>query len=109
MKLLKREAMEYKELATLIGVNPNTISMYVTGRAYPSIDRLIKVAEIFRISLEWLILGTDKNTPINKLLSDDELKLLYDYRAASKSNRKKIAQIIKIIAEENEQTKEESK
>lgn len=94
--------MTQKDLGDFLNVKQNTISAYETGDAYPTIDNLIKLAEISRVSIEWLIMGTDENTPLNKALTKDELQLLYDYRAASEPTRVKISKIVKIIIQDDE-------
>lgn len=43
-----------KELASLIGVSQRLISNYENGSATPTVENLIKIADIFKVSLDFL-------------------------------------------------------
>lgn len=47
--------MKQEDLAKLLGINKNTISKYETGKREPSIDMLIKIADIFDVSVDYLV------------------------------------------------------
>lgn len=60
-----RELMGYspKEFAELIGIKQQTYYVYESGRALPSIDKLIRIAETCNITLDWLCgVAKDENT-----------------------------------------------
>ena len=99
-KLRKKLGLTQRDLGKLFGVEHNTVSTYESGDAYPTIDNLITLATQARVTIEWLIMGTDENTPIEKVLTVDELQLLLDYRSANEETRLKIAKIVKIILED---------
>lgn len=50
-------------LAEQAHVSPSAISQYVCGRATPSLDVLVKLAEIFDVSLDYLVLGREPAGP----------------------------------------------
>lgn len=43
-----------KELASLIGVSQRLISNYENDSAIPTVENLIKIADIFKVSLDFL-------------------------------------------------------
>ncbi|MBR1437428.1 MAG: helix-turn-helix transcriptional regulator, partial [Synergistaceae bacterium] len=55
--LLKQHHVQQAELAQILGVKPNTISNYCQGISQPNIDGLIKIAQFFNVSLDYLMTG----------------------------------------------------
>lgn len=51
-ELRKKRGMTQHELATLTGVQQNTISQWESGKRNPSIPRLIRLAKIFDCTLD---------------------------------------------------------
>lgn len=47
--------MSQAEISEMIGVNTSSISMYESEKATPSFDVLLKMAEIFEVSLDDLV------------------------------------------------------
>ncbi|KRL05775.1 helix-turn-helix transcriptional regulator [Liquorilactobacillus oeni] len=54
----KRE-MTQEKLANTLNVNRQAVSKWETGTAYPDIDRLIQISELFNVSLDSLIKNDD--------------------------------------------------
>jgi transcriptional regulator with XRE-family HTH domain len=48
-KIRKRKTMSQKEMATLVGVTPSTISQIESGTIYPSIPALFKIAQVLDV------------------------------------------------------------
>jgi len=48
-----------KAFAQRIGVKPETLSSYLTGKKYPGRDTLTKIAESCGVSVEWLLRGEE--------------------------------------------------
>ena len=46
--------ISYRELADKLGVNKSTVSMYLHGKALPSLQIIVSVAEITEVSLDFL-------------------------------------------------------
>lgn len=92
--------MTQKELGSLLSVRDTAISAYENGDTYPSVDNLVKLSELGRVSIGWLIMGLDNGTPLDRILTADELKLLYEYRKASEVMRNKIIKIVELIADD---------
>lgn len=69
IKILRLEAgYSQKELAKMIGVSQGNYAKYGTeiGHIIPTIDRLKKLAEIFNVSVSYLLGETDERTFIEK-------------------------------------------
>lgn len=68
--------LSQKELGEMIGVSQGLLSHYEQERAEPSIDTIVKIANACKVTLDWLIGGTDVvfNPPITII---DDPKALY--------------------------------
>ena len=58
-ELRKRKGLSQLRLATELNTTQNTISRYETGEREPGIDELIKIADYFNVSVDYLIGRTD--------------------------------------------------
>ena len=61
-QLLTSANVTQKQLAEVIGVKPQSISQYVDGAASPSYAALIKIADFFHVSTDYLVGRTDVST-----------------------------------------------
>ena len=60
LKKLRLEAdMKQSDLGKLLGVSASTIGMYEQGRRYPDFETLIKIANYFNVSLDFLLGRSD--------------------------------------------------
>lgn len=59
-ELRKEKGISQLRLATELNTSQNTISRYETGEREPGIDELIKIADYFNVSVDYLIGRTDK-------------------------------------------------
>lgn len=80
--LRKEKGDTQNELAKKIGTTNKVVWTYEKGRCEPSIDLLIKLADYFNVSVDYLIgrtdeLGIIQNDNANKLNSDDAKLLKY--------------------------------
>ena len=64
-ELRKKKGISQLRLATELNTTQNTISRYETGEREPGIDELIKIADYFNISVDYLI-GRTENPKMNK-------------------------------------------
>lgn len=58
-ELRKKKGISQLRLATELNTTQNTISRYETGEREPGIDELIKIADYFNVSVDYLIGRTD--------------------------------------------------
>lgn len=75
-ELRKKQGLSAKEVAKLINVAPSTFSEYENGAYEPSIDVLAKLASIYRVSLDYLILGEENGI----MITNEEYKILMNCR-----------------------------
>ena len=64
-----------KELGKVIGVGRTTVSEYESGKIVPKQDGLIKIAEYFNVSVDYLTGVTDIATQENHLLPKTDLNI----------------------------------
>lgn len=64
-ELRKRKGLSQLRLATELNTTQNTISRYETGEREPGIDELIKIADYFNVSVDYLI-GRTQNPKMNR-------------------------------------------
>ena len=64
-EIRKAKGISQLKLAMDLNTNQNTISRYETGEREPGINELIKIANYFNISIDYLLERTD-NPEINK-------------------------------------------
>lgn len=56
IRLLRTErGMTQQELADIIGVSKNAISLYETSKEYPSLSTLCKLVSVFHVSSDYLL------------------------------------------------------
>lgn len=64
-ELRKRKGISQLRLATELNTTQNTVSRYETGEREPGIYELIKIADYFNVSVDYLI-GRTENPEMNK-------------------------------------------
>lgn len=73
------EKTTQKALAQAIGIRPQTISLYMDGTTKPTSDNLLKIAQYFEISTDYLLTGVSSdNKDLHKQLglSEDAVNLI---------------------------------
>lgn len=72
--LRKKFNYSQSELASMLNTSPSAIGMYEQGRRTPSLETLVQMSEIFNVSLDYLITGSEFSKSIqthNGKLPDD--------------------------------------
>ncbi len=64
-ELRKKKGISQLRLATELNTTQNTISRYETGEREPGINELIKIADYFNVSVDYLI-GRTENPKMNR-------------------------------------------
>ncbi len=64
-ELRKSKKISQLKMALDLNTNQNTISRYETGEREPDISALIKIADYFNVSIDYLVGRTD-NPTVNK-------------------------------------------
>lgn len=61
--LREKKGLTQKELALELGVTPRIISYYETGKTFPNNPELLhKIVSLFNVTLDYLLLDTEKHT-----------------------------------------------
>ena len=61
-EIRKEKGISQLKLAIELNTNQNTISRYETGEREPGINELIRIADYFNISIDYLLERTDDPT-----------------------------------------------
>lgn len=86
-ELRKKNKMTQAELAELIGLKRATVTQYENGRISPSKEVLIKIANLFRVSLDEIV-GADKQevgSNVIGILKTEKPTKKNDYTSSIKS------------------------
>lgn len=80
--LRKEKHISQTRLSIELEVSQETISAYENNLHYPSVKSLLKLREIFGVSIDYILGLTDSRySPVQKSdLTEDELSLLHTYR-----------------------------
>lgn len=81
-KLRKEKGILQKELATYLNVTVATISNYEKGVHSPDYDTLVRIADFFDVSTDYLLQRTDYRASINTL----NKQLMIDYTVSDLLN-----------------------
>lgn len=97
MKFYIKEARErigysQKELAEIIGVAPNTLHGYESGKHDPKSKLLIQIAQICKVSVDFLLGRT--NDAFAPTLTTDETDLLLKFRSFNDEGKEKVVTYI---------------
>ena len=91
-KLRKTARYTQTELASLLGVTKSTIAAYENDSRLPSYDVLIKIAGVFKISIDSLLLNRSEKILDAEGLDDDQLALIENlivrFREANQMSRR---------------------
>ncbi|WP_286080136.1 helix-turn-helix domain-containing protein [Parablautia intestinalis] len=89
-KLLADNNMTYRELSEKLGVKASSISMWMNGNSLPRMGLLDKLADLFNVSVEYLITNKEKkqgyylNEETAKLaqemFEDEDMRSLFDMK-----------------------------
>lgn len=70
--------LSQKQLAVLVNVEPNTISMYESGGRKPSTDVIVRLARALHVSTDFLLIGEKTKLIDVSGLSEKNIYLLYE-------------------------------
>ena len=80
--LIEERNLTQKQVAIDLNVSASTMGGYVQGSSEPDFDTLIRIAEYFNVSTDYLLNRLSKNT-----VDQDEEELLRVYRSMEKEYR----------------------
>lgn len=85
-QLIKERNETATHVLTQLKLSPNALSEWKRGKAKPSSDAVIKIAEYFNVSTDYLLSGKIINTDLRK----EEQSLLLLYRQLSETGKEKV-------------------
>ena len=98
--LIGESDMKQKAVAKSLHMTESTLSNYVTGRTSIPADALVKFAEYFQVTTDYLLGLTDEpKVPLR--LSDAERRLILDLRTLSPDQKAVAGQTVQLMAEQN--------
>lgn len=59
-ELRKGKGISLKELGTVVGVAESTMSLYENGKRQPDYETLLKLAEYFGVTVDYLLRGSEE-------------------------------------------------
>lgn len=92
-KIREKRNINQLKIAMDIGITQESISKYETGNAFPSKEILIKLADYFNCSIDYLLNRTDNpNMNKEKISKKDEKieNLIFRYKSLSDENKNKL-------------------
>ena len=100
LKIL-RESKGYtqQQLSEMIGVSQQTLQKYETQKHEPDIESLKKLADIFGVTVDYLVGHTSKGEDPNYAISESEFLIIENFRKLDKDTRDGIENIITKLAQ----------
>lgn len=96
-ELRKEKGISLKELGAEVGVAESTMSLYENGKRQPDYETLLKLAEYFGVSVDYLLRGNDN---FDRL--PEELVILNrNAKKMSPEKRKKLLDMARIMFKED--------
>ena len=87
-ELRKSKGISLKELGNVIGVAESTMSLYENGKREPDYETLLKIAEYFGVTVDYLLRGKEEER------MPEELIILN--RSAKKMSPEKIKKLLEL-------------
>lgn len=85
-ELLAINDVKQKELAAYLSISDNIVSYFVKGTRVPNTEQIIKIANFFNVSSDYLLGLTDAKTT-----KDTDLRAIVDYTGLSEECIKEIS------------------
>lgn len=96
-ELRKEKNLLGKDFAQLMNVEPATVTNWETGRRFPKDDSLVKIADFFDCSVDYLLGRTDFKDAVvySGKIDDQTIEIEIDKNYSEKLTPEDIANIIK--------------
>ena len=78
--LRESKGLTQQNLASVIGVSQQAIQKYETGKNEPDLETLMKLADTFKVSVDYLIGHTPQGKDPNYAISSIEFEMIESYR-----------------------------
>lgn len=100
LKLLKEKGVRTSDVCKATGIVASTFSDWKKGKSTPKQEKLMKIADYFGVSFEYLMTG--KDSQIESLYSDGNAELLIEITKSIKNDSefaKRIAHYMSLLSE----------
>lgn len=87
-KLREKKKMTQTRLSVEIEVSQEIISHYEVGESKPNIDNLIKIADFFHCSTDYLLNRTDNPAMPQNIDNVENTNIIHKYNSLSDENKK---------------------
>ena len=101
-ELRQKKNITQIRLSIAAGVSQETISAYESGKALPSADTLIKLADFLDTSVDYLLDRTNISTPIRLKDTTCNDELIYEFDKLSDNQKKDVIWYCKNIKSRDE-------
>ena len=98
--LRKKNNISQIKLSKYFNYGSTAIANYESGRNEPSYDVLIKIADYFNVSIDYL-LGREEEPLVKRNLTIEEDNLIKDFRELDKNIQINLTELIKSIKNNN--------
>jgi len=99
-KLRNEKGLSQAELGDLIGLHSNHVSRYERGESKPTAKSLKAIAEVLKVSTDYLYDGDEKGATFANLKDKELLEMFTDVENLSESKKEAIKIVIKAIIKE---------
>lgn len=97
-KLRQEMDLSQKEFASKVGLHPNLLAKYESGKTKPSVNVIARVAKFCEVSNDYLIYGRDDDYAKKARINDEELlDLLRRVDGLKKAKRDKVKWAVKSL------------
>ena len=105
IKELRNEKKQtLKQMAEAFGTSNQVISRYELGQAEPDFETLIKIADYFNVSVDYLLGRTDKRFTSDKTFTSEQLRLLNAFDALIPPMQEYILEMVEKLVEQPQNT-----
>lgn len=73
-QLMKKKGVTQAEMASLFGISRQSLSLYCNGKTQPNIETIVKMAEYFGVSVDYLFGLAEERIKVAINLPDDVVK-----------------------------------
>jgi transcriptional regulator with XRE-family HTH domain len=101
-ELREDKAISRKELAKILNITISALGMYERGHREPNIEMLIKLADYFNVSLDFLVDRAFNKINIKEIL--DALKIKNSIEALPNDSKMIVEYILKLNKDNNEKS-----
>lgn len=96
-KLRIDRGISQRQLADIVGVSQQSVNKYENHNIEPDIETLIRIADYYQTTVDYLIGRTDDSLPYSyddKTLSHDEMELIESYRKLKEAQKRTLLQFL---------------